>query len=127
MSIHMPAGGKDEDALLVTIGYDDARIHVYGVVSGEYLRCLGGGKGRGVDQLYSEVFGMTFHRPAGEAETETEVIVSDYINSRLQVFNLYSGAHMYSIGGGDSGLFRFPCCMSMIYSDGDDDWDYVLK
>ena len=126
MSIHMPAGGRDEDALLVTIGHYDARIHVYGVVSGEYLRCLGGGRGQGVDQLSYYVYGMTFHRPAGEAETETQVIVSDHDHHRLQVFNLYSGAHMYSIGGGDSGLFRFPLCMSMICSY-DDDWDYVLK
>ena len=125
LSIHVPSGGRDEDALLVTIGFNDSRIHVYGLVSGEYLRCLGGGKGGGVDQL-SGVFGISFHRPAGEGEAATQVIVSDPGNNRLQVFNLYTGAHICSIGGGDSGYFKEPKCLSMIVWD-EDDWDYVLK
>lgn len=122
LAIHLPVGGRDEDALVVTVGYLDARIHVYSILSGEYLRCLGGGLGQGVDQLSDWVNGIAFHRPDGEGETSTQVILSDIDNHRLQVFNLYSGEHTRSVGLGS----RFPKGLCVVYSNRGD-WDYVLK
>lgn len=129
MSIHTPIGSGDDDALLLVVGYYDSRIHVYSLASGEYLRCLGGGKGEGVDQLGEGCSGIAFHRPVGEAEAATRIILSDSQNRRLQVFNVYSGAHICSIGGGDSGIFDSPGGIYMLCNDSDDqcEWNYVLK
>lgn len=122
MAIHSPPEGRDEDALLVTIGYRDGRVHVFHLVSGVYLRCL---TEIGVVDPVPGVFGIAFHRPAGEAETATQVIISNFHENSLQVLYLYTGAPVCCVGGGDSGLFKSPCCVSMIYND--DNWDYFLK
>jgi len=114
LSIHMPSGGGDDEALLVTIG-NDSRIHVFSLVSGEYLRCLGGGRGRGVDQL-DEARGIAFHRPSGCREEDTQIIISDCWNHRLQVFELYSGRHVRSVGkqGGGAGDFSYPWSVELL-------------
>ena len=115
LSIHMPSGGGDDEALLVTIGFSDSRIHVFSLVSGEYLRCLGGGRGSGVDQLKG-ARGIAFHRPSGCREEDTQIIISDYYNHRLQVFELYSGRHVRSVGkkGGGAGDFYFPWSVELL-------------
>ena len=115
LSIHKPSGGRDDEALLVTIGRSDGRIHILSVVSGEYLRCLGGGRGSGVDQLlYAR--DIVFLRPHGGSEADTQMIVSDFSNHRLQVFHLYGGHHVRSIGkqGAGAGDFSYPVSMALL-------------
>jgi hypothetical protein len=115
LSIHMPSGGGDDEALLVTIGDKDSRIHVFSLVSGEYLRCLGGGSGSGVDQV-KNARGIAFHRPSGCREEDTQIIISDYNNHRLQVFELYSGRHVRSVGkyGEGAGDFNWPWSVELL-------------
>ncbi len=128
LAIRRPAGGTDADAMLVSIGCYDGLIHVYAAVSGEYLRCI---RGRDGTQQYLSryVFGMTFYRPADAPETETQLVVSDRCNHRLQIFNLYTGAHLCTVGGEDSTHFGDPRCMStMPPVDADDAaCPYLLK
>lgn len=126
ISIYVPTGGGDEETLLLTVGWEDSRIHVYAIISGEHLRCLDGGLGSGPQNMSHWVYSIAFYRPHGLAESETQVIISDRESSRLQFYNLYSGAYLASVGGRSSGLFELPRGMAFL-STASDEWDYVLK
>lgn len=133
MAIHLPIGGDDggdeEDALLVTLGSLDNRIHVYSLPTGTYLRSIGGGQGQGTDQISGNSVGIAFYQPAGEAASATQVIISDRVNLRLQIFNLYSGEHICSVGGRGMERFKNLMCIEMINSEARymSDWDFLLK
>ena len=76
--------------------------------------------------------GITFHRPGGSREEDTQIIISDLSNNRLQIFELYSGRHIRSVGqaGGGAGDFKYPYSVELLNDDDADDIEgepYVLK
>ena len=111
MKVHHTTDNSQED-LIITIGRSDARVHIFSLATGSYLRLLcSSGKGSGVGQLNSNIYGIALHRPCDTAsESETEIIISDYSNNRLQVYNLHTGVFIRTVSGGLSS----PLGISMI-------------
>jgi hypothetical protein len=122
--IHVPAAGSDADALLITVGDHRPLIHIYALVTGEYLRCIPANRGSEDARCSFQCYGMTCYRPSGEPETETQLIVTDTYLHQLDAYNLYSGAHMGTAG---DRQFFFPRGMCLLSSDPEDADPYLLK
>lgn len=129
LTLHCPAHGTDEDAMVVTIGTTDCRVHVFSVLTGDYLRCIGSGKGPGRDQLTGWIFGVTIYRPADLDEEETRVIISVKDRDILQVYNLRTGEYVDSItvpNGGVTNVLKGPAGIA-VEGQELDAWSYVMK
>ena len=84
--------------------YHNHRVQIFDKDSGVFVRSIG---------LYGTTPGNAigqFNEPvdvALDAENNT-VLVADFLNDRIQVFHLQTGAHVHTIGGSTTGDFRGP-------------------
>ncbi len=89
---------------LYVCDYHNHRVQVFDKDTGTFIRSIG---------QYGTVPGSApgqFHEPISVAlDTENDtVLVCDFLNDRIQVFNKSNGHYIKSIGGGLSGEFRGP-------------------
>lgn len=122
LTSHVPAGGGDNEALLLTAGYADGIIHILSLLSGQYLRRLNDAS---LAARCPYAFGLACYRPEGRGETDTQVIVSQHTRNRLEVFNLHSGENIATFTRGDEEKFR-PIGVTVVRVE-DDHFSFVLK
>ena len=84
-------------SLLYVADYEVHRILVFGADSGELLRSIGNGQGDRDGELNAPRHLLLRRISTGS----WHLFVSDYFNSRIQVFDADTGAHVRSLGEGD--------------------------
>ena len=114
LCIHQPAGGRDDQTLLIVGTNSDHRLFIFNLCTGDGLYVMGGGMGSAVGQLYWPKGIVVLRSEAGE----THVVVSEYNNDRLSIFCLETRSHVRTIGGAGAGAhqaqFFGPWAMAML-------------
>ena len=75
------------------------RVQVFNANTGAFIRTIGSGQGSGAGQM-SYSMGVCILPSASNSNADPMLYVADYSNSRIQVFNANTGAHVRMIGSG---------------------------
>ena len=97
----------DSQLLLFVTDSANCRIQVYNDTTGRYLGSFGGGRGSNPGQLKNPIGSTIFENSRGEVF----LVVSEYDNHRVQIFNAITGAYVSTVSTGQGssvGQLRGP-------------------
>lgn len=124
---YLPPGGRDEEAIVLVTDFNHHNVQVFNLLSGAFLRVIGSGFGKGVNQ-FSSPWTIVVIR---SKEDRALLVVSDSMNRRLPVFDLESGAHMTFVGAGlgaGTEIIQSPLGLWVVNrGDHSGPYPYVLK